>query len=588
MKPIALWPAWARNLPRLLLLGLLGWWLVNSATANEIAAGLALFLLGMRSLEDGVRALAGSGLETLVRTSTRSTLGGLVFGFFATVATQSSGIVSLMTMSFVSAKMISLNSGLALILGANIGTTTGTWIFATLGASLDLARYALPFVSLGMVLRFSRERAFAATGHILIGLGLILFGIHYLKIGSELFQQQFDLRAYAPPGYAGLLTYTAVGTLATVVMQSSHATMLLTVAALASGQIGFDNALAIAIGANIGSTATALLGAIGADVAAKRLALGHFFFNLFAAVLALAAFPLFRTGTRLGARLLGLPEDDALLQLAFFHTFFNAVGVCLALPNLSRFLRLLQRLLPDTTPALTAPKYLSPTQLKTPDVAIESLRKETWRLFDRAIDLIALVIQVDPKAMRAGEDPHELDHPPARVHTIDIDGLYRARIKPLSGLIVDFAARLAPPAPLAAKLQHILQASAAIQEAVKDTKHLQKNLVPGLQHPNSIVQRQYLRYRRHLVETLYAIAHLPREPGCDGSAAELTLVTHTSLAQLDPLANGLLEEWLKNGELSPEEATSMMNDTAYVRRITENLLTAARLLGEAALPPHAA
>ena len=133
MKPIALWPAWARNLPRLLLLGLLGWWLVNSATANEIAAGLALFLLGMRSLEDGVRALAGSGLETLVRTSTRSTLGGLVFGFFATVATQSSGIVSLMTMSFVSAKMISLNSGLALILGANIGTTTGTWIFATLG-----------------------------------------------------------------------------------------------------------------------------------------------------------------------------------------------------------------------------------------------------------------------------------------------------------------------------------------------------------------------------------------------------------------------------------------------------------------------
>lgn len=588
MKPIALWPAWARKLPRLLLLGLLGWWLVNSATANEIAAGLALFLLGMRSLEDGVRALAGSGLETLVRTSTRSTLGGLVFGFFATVATQSSGIVSLMTMSFVSAKMISLNSGLALILGANIGTTTGTWIFATLGASLDLARYALPFVSLGMVLRFSRERAFAATGHILIGLGLILFGIHYLKIGSELFQQQFDLRAYAPPGYAGLLTYTAVGTLATVVMQSSHATMLLTVAALASGQIGFDNALAIAIGANIGSTATALLGAIGADVEAKRLALGHLFFNLFTALLALTAFPLFRAGTLLGTRLLGLPEDDPLLQLAFFHTFFNFVGVCLVLPNLSRFLQWLQTLLPDTTQTLTAPKYLSPTQLKTPEIALESLRKETWRLFDRAIDIIALVMQVDPKAMRAGENPHELDRPPSRVHTIDIDGLYRSRIKPLSGLIVDFAARIEAGPEVAAKLQKILQASAAIQEAVKDTKHLQKNLVRCLTHSNPIIRRQYLRYRRHLVETLYAIDNLPREQGSDGSAAELALVTHTALAQLDPLANGLLEEWLKNGEIPPEEATSMMNDTAYVRRITENLLAAARLLGEAAQTSHTA
>jgi phosphate:Na+ symporter len=95
-----------------------------------------------------------------------------------------------------------------------------------------------------------------------------------------------------------------------------------------------------------------------------------------------------------------------------------------------------------------------------------------------------------------------------------------------------------------------------------------------------------LRYRRHLVETLYAIANLPREQGSDGSAAELTMVTHTALAQLDPLANGLLEEWLKNGEISPEEATSMMNDTAYVRRITENLLTAARALGEATQPPH--
>lgn len=588
MTPIALWPAWARKLPRLLLLGLLGWWLMSSATANEIAAGLALFLLGMRSLEDGVRALAGSGLETLVRTSTRSTVGGLIFGFFATFATQSSSIVSLLTMSFVSARMVSLGGGLSTILGANLGTTTGTWIFATLGASLNLAKYALPFISLGMVLRFSRERAFAATGHVLIGLGLILFGIHYLKIGFELFQSQFDLGAYALPGYRGLLAYTAVGALVTLVMQSSHATMLLTVAALASGQIGLDNALAIAIGANVGSTATALLGAIGADVEAKRLALGHLFFNLFTALLALTAFPLFRAGTLLGTRLLGLPEDDPLLQLAFFHTFFNFVGVCLVLPNLSRFLQWLQTLLPDTTQTLTAPKYLSPTQLKTPEIALESLRKETWRLFDRAIDLIALVMQVDPKAMRAGENPHELDRPPERIHTLDIDGLYRSRIKPLSGLIVDFAARIAATPEVAAKMQRILQASAAIQEAVKDTKHLQKNLVRCLTHANPIIRRQYLRYRRHLVETLYAIANLPREQGSDGSAAELTMVTHTALAQLDPLANGLLEEWLKNGEISPEEATSMMNDTAYVRRITENLLAAARLLGEAAQTSHTA
>ncbi|WP_051240506.1 Na/Pi cotransporter family protein [Tepidiphilus margaritifer] len=581
MKPIALWPAWARNLPRLLLLGLLGWWLLHDRAGNEMAAGVALFLLGIARLERGVRALMGSDLDAVLRWSTRTPPRALGFGLLATILVQSSVVVTLMAMSFVSAGMVALPEGLAIVLGAHVGTTTGTWLFAAFGRGVDIGAFALPCLTCGMVLQFSRERGFAGIGHLVLGIGLVFLGIGYIQQGFSQLESHLDLTAWTPAGASGILLTAAVGMLATVLMQSSHATLLITVGALSAGKLPFEHAMAIAIGANVGSSLTTLLAAIGAGTAARRVAVGHLLFGAITALLTLFTFPLFHTATLALAALLHLPSPA--LALALFHTLFNLVGALTIYPLLEGAQRLIERLVPVRRLPLAAPKHISAAQLKTPEVALESLRKETWRLYDRAIDLIALVLQVEPKAMRAGENEEVLDRPPERIHLIDIDALYQSRIKPLSGLILDFASRLDPPAGLVPRLQQLTQASREIQEAVKDVKHLQKNLVPRLVDPNPTLRGQYLRFRRHLVETLHAIANLPRD---DGATVRQVLehITDEALRRLetiDPLRDGSLAHWLRAGAIAPEEASSLMNDTAYVERITHNLLAAAQAL----LPP---
>jgi phosphate:Na+ symporter len=201
---------------------------------------------------------------------------------------QSSSLVSVITISFLSAGLISLGAGIGIIFGANIGTTTGAWLVAGFGLKVNLSSYALPMLAIGIVLVFQRSKYLRGAGYALAGLGFLFLGIHHMKVGFDSFKDQFDLTRFAMTGFAGLLVYTLVGAAATVVMQSSHATMVLIITALASGQISYDNALALAIGSNIGTTITAILGAMTANFQGKRLALAHLVFNVVTAGIALA------------------------------------------------------------------------------------------------------------------------------------------------------------------------------------------------------------------------------------------------------------------------------------------------------------
>jgi len=267
--------------------GALAWSFWFSPGWLTLCAGLALFLFGMQQLEQGLKSLAGGRLQTLLAASTATPGKGLLFGCVATFLLQSSTLVSLLTIAFLSTGLITLAGSLAVLFGANLGATSGIWLLAMAGQNLSMAPLAMPLLVFGVLLGFSGARG-AAIGRLLLGIGLIFLGIDEIKQGFTSFGDM-DLQRYSADGLQGALLFVAVGALITVVVQSSHATLMLTLAALGSGQLELQQSLCIAIGSNVGSSvSTAVMGMIGSSRSGQRLAIAHVVFNCSTAVVSFA------------------------------------------------------------------------------------------------------------------------------------------------------------------------------------------------------------------------------------------------------------------------------------------------------------
>jgi phosphate:Na+ symporter len=295
-------------LPSIFLILSYGFWV--SPDFKVIAAGVAIFLFGMLSLEEGFKAFTGGILERILQRTTNRLWKSLSFGILTTTLMQSSSLVSVITISFLSAGLIGLASGIGIIFGANLGTTTGAWLVAGFGLKVKISAYAMPMLVFGVILVFQKSRTWKGVGYILAGLGFLFLGIHYMKEGFEAFKNAIDLAAYAMPGLKGLLLYTLLGIAATVIMQSSHATLVLIITALAAQQITYENALALAIGANVGTTITAILGAMSSNVQGRRLAGAHLVFNLVTGIVAIVFIQQFLYAVNITSDWLGIDKYD--------------------------------------------------------------------------------------------------------------------------------------------------------------------------------------------------------------------------------------------------------------------------------------
>jgi len=302
---------------------------------------------------------------------------------------QSSSLVSVITISFLSAGLIGLAAGIGIIFGANLGTTTGAWLIAGFGLKVKISAYAMPMLVFGIVLIFQKSRSLNGAGYILAGLGFLFLGIHHMKEGFEAFRDTIDLTRFAVSGYPGIFLFTLLGVIATVIMQSSHATLVIIITALAAQQITYDNALALAIGANIGTTITAILGAMGANVDGKRLAGAHLIFNVVTAAIAIAFIHQIGQVVDIVSRSVGIADHDYTLKLAVFHTIFNTIGIIVMIPFINQLVNLISRILPEKALSVAAPKYLSSASEDIPDTAIESVRKETFHLYENSFAIIA-------------------------------------------------------------------------------------------------------------------------------------------------------------------------------------------------------
>ena len=560
-------------LPTILFVLAYGFWI--SPDFKEISAGVAVFLFGMLFLEEGFKAFTGGVLEKILQKTTNKLWKSLSFGVVSTTLMQSSSLVSVITISFLSAGLISLAAGIGIIFGANLGTTTGAWLIAGFGLKVKISAYAMPMLVFGIILVFQKSNHLKGVGYILAGLGFLFLGIHHMKEGFEAFRTTIDLKAFSVSGYPGLFLFAFLGVAATVIMQSSHATLVIIITALAAQQITYENGLALAIGANVGTTITAIIGSMSANVQGKRLAGAHLIFNLVTAIIAIAFIYQIMALVDSFANAVGIAADDYTLKLAVFHTIFNTIGILMMIPFINHLVNFLTRLMPEEEVSFATPKYLSEAAEAIPDTAIESVRKETIRLYDNAFVIIAHGLSLHRHDILSNRDLDEVIEESTKPMVIDIDDEYNRNVKGLYGDIVSFisGAQLQMTPEQSNEIFELRSVGRGIVEAIKDIKHLNKNLSRYIISDNQYIREEYNRIRTQLMSVLRNLEE------AKGGGDILSLDNLKLEMKLnDTTANGMLEKLIHENRISTEMATSLMNDTSYAYDVTKNLLQMGEVL----------
>ena len=301
-------------------------------TFFTIAGGVALFLYGIKLLSSALQSLAGNKLRHLLGTLTKTPLRGILVGIVVTVLIQSSAGTTVMTVSFVNTGLLSLKQALGLIMGANIGTTVTAQLIA-----FNIDALALPFLAVGvfMSMLFSKKQlGYLASGF--IGLGLVFMGMQTMKTASHIISQHKDLLLFLSQNpFSGVIA----GIVLTAMIQSSAATIGLTIAVASQGLITLDAALPIILGDNIGTTLTAIFASLNASRPAKQAAMGHVLFNLIGTLIFLTLLPFYR-------EIVAMTSPDIGRQIANAHTIFNLLNTILFFPFISLLAKLISTIIP--------------------------------------------------------------------------------------------------------------------------------------------------------------------------------------------------------------------------------------------------
>ncbi len=563
-------------LPAILAVLAFGFWI--SPNFKEIAAGVAIFLFGMIFLEDGFRAFTGGILEKLLAKTTDKLWKAISFGIISTTVMQSSSLVSVITISFLSSGLIGLAAGIGIIFGANLGTTTGAWLIAGFGLKVKISAYAMPMLVFGVVLVFQKSRNLKGIGYVLAGLGLLFLGIHHMKEGFEAFRETIDLTQFAVDGYTGLFLFAAIGIAATVIMQSSHATLVIIITALSVGQITYENALALAIGANIGTTITAIIGAMSANHQGKRLAGAHLIFNMVTGLIAIIFIWQIIWAVDWISAHVGIANDNYTLKLAVFHTVFNLIGVIVMAPFVSTLVTFLERALPAPAVSIVETQFLNESVLDFPETMLTAVRNEVFHLYDNAYRIIAHGINVHRGTIESDVILDEILKSNKVFIKEDVSQEYTRSIKSLHSAIIDFTgtAHIRLRADYASQLYDLRRASQRIVQAVKDAEHLQKNIDHFGTSSNEAIRNEYNNIRINIARILRLIEQLrQKDPDID-----LFDLDDNKLSAKEGRNATLrnIDSMIREGHITAEMATSLMNDLTYSKAIISDLTRAAKIL----------
>ncbi len=564
-------------LPIIFLVLSYGFWL--SPDFKTIAAGVAIFLFGMVALEEGFKAFSGGLLEKILEKSTNKLYKSISFGVVTTSIMQSSSLVSVLTISFLGAGLIGLYQGIGIILGANIGTTTGAWLMAGFGLKVKISAYAMPMLVFGVILLFQKAKALKSLGYVLVGLGFLFLGIHYMKEGFETFKDSVDLSSFGVPGFKGVIIFSLVGIFATLVMQSSHATLILTLAALAAGQITYENSLALTIGANIGTTITAILGSLSSNMDGKKLAGAHFIFNVLTGILAIFVIQQLEVLTDITSAFVGIADDDYTMKLAVFNTIFKVLGVVIFLPFINQLITLLEKVFKSEKfstkldEEVEGVKYLNDSILELPETAIIAITKETKHLYEVAFKIIANGILLKKKNILSSMSIEDVLNDEHTLKNMSVKHEYSLKVKEISGEILHYAtqAQNSMNSEDIEKIYRLKLSNKYIVAAIKSTRHIEKNIKFYTKSKNEYIKEQYNIIRRNLVKLLRLIDSIDVMQDNDDIVMLLSK-SKLHVKKYDMITNGTADDLIRKGFISNQMAISLMNDSTYAYEISRNLI----------------
>ncbi len=357
--------------------------------ALDLLGGLGVFLLGIKMMSDGLQKAAGERLRWLISHATSNRFAATLSGVLVTSIIQSSSATTVMVVGFASAGLLNLSQSLGVIFGANIGTTTTAWLISILGFKIDISLFAMPMIGVGFFSQFIKKWPLARRiGEAMLGFGLLFLGLCLIQESIPDLQNSPAVVEWVvkfrPDTLLSLLAVIGVGSVLTVIFQSSSAVMAVTLTCAAKGLIDYPTACALVLGENIGTTITANIAAIGAPRAAKRAALGHMLFNLLGVMWAVIFFHPFlelvswivpgeTEGNTPQVLLTSIPY-----HLAAFHTAFNIINTAVMLVFIKPFERLILFLLPikHNEKNQTELRYLKVGITTTPELFIGAARKE--------------------------------------------------------------------------------------------------------------------------------------------------------------------------------------------------------------------
>lgn len=370
-------------------------------TIGMLVGGLGLFLLAVNMITEGLKLAAGNALHILLGKWTKTAYHSILAGMSITALVQSSSAVTVAIIGFVNAGLVSLYQALGVVFGANIGTTTTGWLVAAIGFNFKIEAFALPMIGIGMMLQvFGKDSRKAPIGMALAGFGLFFIGIDVLKDAFEGIASTIDLQRITADGILGVLFFLVIGFFMTVLTQSSSAAIAITLTAATGGVVGPYAAGAMIIGANVGTTSTAVLSVIGATPNAKRVAAAHVIFNVATGIVALILLPLLFGVVKGVGSVFGL-EDIPVVTLALFHTIFNVLGVLLMWPFMGKMEAKLAGYFTSYEEIEGRPRFLDKNILVSPSLALNALALELSHVGDIARRMSKALISQEVESGRS-------------------------------------------------------------------------------------------------------------------------------------------------------------------------------------------
>jgi phosphate:Na+ symporter len=560
----------------------------------QLLGALGLFLFGMKVMSDALLLLAGNKMRGILATMTSNRFLGISTGFLITSVIQSSSATTLMVVSFSNASLLTLTESISVIMGANIGTTITAWLITILGFKVSMSAIALPLVGFGFLFMFSKKENLKNWGGFIIGFAILFIGLQFLKEAMPNINENPEilqfLNSYADMGYGSILLFLFIGTILTVIIQSSSATMALTLIMTAEGWIPFELAAAMVLGENIGTTITANLAAIVANFHAKRTARAHLIFNILGVVWMLLLFYPFLSMISWLTQWVGsespyLSAAAIPVAISLFHTVFNVMNTFLLVWFINPIAKIVEWVVPEKIVPereIDEPKYLNEKIAQFPETVIASLVSESKYLFQNAIfQIVTHALNIHREDIKSDLKAKKVVKKSMVDMKTDVRALYLSKVKTIYGEIIRYATNAQSTLKLSEtqnnRVLEIKVANRKMVEVIKDLRELNRNVTIYSSSPNKHIKNEYDNYRKLSVRVLREVYNLPMDGTIESyqkRLMDLRKRTNKKLKSDNEEINRLIREKL----ITTDMASSLVNDHDNVRNILNNLITIAELL----------